>query len=422
MSKVNITFKDESGSNLNQYIATNVVTKEETTFELRRNATIPSGSEGTPLNAEYMNALKNAINNNDDNIIALQNRASNSETEVNNLKTRVSTTENNISSLDNRVSTNNENITGLQNRIGITENNISALQKTTGTANSNISTLQKTVNAHSQSINNLESTKANKNEMQQALDQKVNKSDIGEIPSIEGLASENYVKNYVNGAIDDFYTNEIDGSYLSTSGGVVNGNITSNNYTSKQSVCTKWVQCGGYMQYGTVPATTPTTKGALYFDEAGTIHYFKNAIVEGKTSKNELATIEYVDNNKTYVHHLKLELRTSFEDTASAVAYFTLFTKDNTKISTIQQLYSVFNEKGISVSGTTTNIQASGYCKIATDYALLLCITRIKLANYAYKDKEIHMDFEIFSSSSKPETMTNRIVTSVSDEWVEEVL
>ena len=60
MAKIQWVFQDESGTNLNRYIATNVETGEQTTFDLLRGGSI--SVVGTPLNAEKLNELVSAIN------------------------------------------------------------------------------------------------------------------------------------------------------------------------------------------------------------------------------------------------------------------------------------------------------------------------------------------------------------------------
>ena len=55
MAKITWTFKNEEGTNLNRYIATNVSTGEKITFDLLRGGNI--SVVGTPLNAENLNAL-----------------------------------------------------------------------------------------------------------------------------------------------------------------------------------------------------------------------------------------------------------------------------------------------------------------------------------------------------------------------------
>ena len=60
MAKITWTFKNEEGTNLNRYIATNVSTGEKITFDLLRNGNI--SVVGTPLNAENLNALITSIN------------------------------------------------------------------------------------------------------------------------------------------------------------------------------------------------------------------------------------------------------------------------------------------------------------------------------------------------------------------------
>ena len=60
MGRINWVFQDESGTNLNRYIATNVQTGEKVTFDLLRGGNI--SIVGTPLNAENLNELIDAIN------------------------------------------------------------------------------------------------------------------------------------------------------------------------------------------------------------------------------------------------------------------------------------------------------------------------------------------------------------------------
>lgn len=60
MAKITWTFRNEEGTNLNRYIATNVSTGEKITFDLLRGGNI--SVVGTPLNAENLNALITSIN------------------------------------------------------------------------------------------------------------------------------------------------------------------------------------------------------------------------------------------------------------------------------------------------------------------------------------------------------------------------
>lgn len=60
MAKLDIKFVDEMGNNLNRYKAIDVNTGAEYVFDLSRNGTITI--PGTPLNAEIMNAIIEAIN------------------------------------------------------------------------------------------------------------------------------------------------------------------------------------------------------------------------------------------------------------------------------------------------------------------------------------------------------------------------
>lgn len=63
MAKLNITFVNEVGNNLNRYRAIDINTNEEFIFDLSRNGTITT--PGTPLNAERLNAIVEAINSMD---------------------------------------------------------------------------------------------------------------------------------------------------------------------------------------------------------------------------------------------------------------------------------------------------------------------------------------------------------------------
>ena len=61
MANITWRFIDEQGTNLNRYIATNVDTGEEITFDLLRGGNI--SVVGTPLNAEKLNEIIEALNN-----------------------------------------------------------------------------------------------------------------------------------------------------------------------------------------------------------------------------------------------------------------------------------------------------------------------------------------------------------------------
>lgn len=75
MSKINWVFQNENGTNLNRYIATNVATGEQVTFDLLRGANI--SIVGTPLDADNLNSLITAINDNYDNITNLKTQLQN---------------------------------------------------------------------------------------------------------------------------------------------------------------------------------------------------------------------------------------------------------------------------------------------------------------------------------------------------------
>ena len=78
MAKLNITFVNEVGNNLNRYKAIDVNTGDEYLFDLSRNGTITT--PGTPLNAEIMNAIVQAINEQFSNIVVAINDTTPSDT------------------------------------------------------------------------------------------------------------------------------------------------------------------------------------------------------------------------------------------------------------------------------------------------------------------------------------------------------
>lgn len=78
MAKLNITFVNEVGTNLNRYKAIDVNTGEEYLFDLSRNGTITT--PGTPLNAEIMNAIVQAINEHFSNLVGTINDTTPSDT------------------------------------------------------------------------------------------------------------------------------------------------------------------------------------------------------------------------------------------------------------------------------------------------------------------------------------------------------
>ena len=78
MAKLNITFVNEVGNNLNRYKAIDVNTGDEYLFDLSRNGTITT--PGTPLNAEIMNAIVSAINEQFSNLVVEINDTTPSDT------------------------------------------------------------------------------------------------------------------------------------------------------------------------------------------------------------------------------------------------------------------------------------------------------------------------------------------------------
>lgn len=115
MAKINWVFQDESGTNLNRYIATNVETREEIIFDLLRGGNI--SVVGTPLNAEKLNELVSAINSNYDEIISLKNKVSDLEEDVSILQSNVSQHGSKLEAYNNRITANTNDIAGIKSTI-----------------------------------------------------------------------------------------------------------------------------------------------------------------------------------------------------------------------------------------------------------------------------------------------------------------
>lgn len=149
MAKIEWVFQDESGANLNRYIATNVATGERITFDLLRGAIIQQGQEGTPLNASTLNSLITAINSNFDEITTLKQSVA---TNTSNIATNTSNIEANAKSilvLDTRTTTMGEVVEA--NTASI-KSNTSAITKFT----TNLTNTNKLVSANVKAISNIE--------------------------------------------------------------------------------------------------------------------------------------------------------------------------------------------------------------------------------------------------------------------------
>lgn len=108
MAKIDWKFKDEVGTNLNRYKATNVNTGEEKTLDLVRNANITTS--GTLLNAQNLNVLIDAINSNANNIEGNGNDIADLQDYTDEINNKVSTNTNDISNLKKQINTSNTNI------------------------------------------------------------------------------------------------------------------------------------------------------------------------------------------------------------------------------------------------------------------------------------------------------------------------
>ena len=175
MAKITWTFTDESGDNLNRYIATNVTTGEKITFDLLRGGTIKVA--GTPLNKATLDKLITAINEaydkigvNESGIATNKTAISTNATNISTNKTNIATNTSDISTLKTSVSTNTSNIssntTNISNltktvgtnatNIGKNSTDISTLKTSVSTNTSDISTLKTSVSTNTSDIANIE--------------------------------------------------------------------------------------------------------------------------------------------------------------------------------------------------------------------------------------------------------------------------
>lgn len=164
MAKIEWVFQDESGTNLNRYIATNVNTGEKITFDLLRGGNV--SIVGTPLNASNLNSLITAINNNYDEIATLKTSVSTNSSKIALLETDNTNNKNTISALgrgltnaESRISTNATNIQ--TNATGISKNA------------SDISQLQIDVASQGQAINDNKSIIGNINDRVVTLEEEI---------------------------------------------------------------------------------------------------------------------------------------------------------------------------------------------------------------------------------------------------------
>lgn len=149
MAKIEWVFQDESGTNLNRYIATNVNTGEKITFDLLRGGNI--SIVGTPLNASNLNSLITAINANYDEIATLKTSVSTNATNIQNNTKNISTNKSSIDTL-------NTEITNAKSRISNNEINISNNTTNISKNASDISQLQTDVANQGQAINDNKSS------------------------------------------------------------------------------------------------------------------------------------------------------------------------------------------------------------------------------------------------------------------------
>lgn len=299
MSKIDWSFQNESGKNLNRYKATNIATGEVITFDLLRAGTIDV--VGTQLDAITLNQLKDAINDNYDNIIALQNRVKTNETDISNLQNVTSQNTNNISANATNITTN--------------QTNISNLQTSTSNNATKINTLETKVENAETSISNLQNSKADKSQLfSQDYNDLKNKPTI---PSVEGLITEKVVNEKIANATDNLkirLETLIEDNYLPLEGGTVTGNLKvtgtmDSAYSSSTSTKTTWLN-GKYIQYGTSTSTSPSgNKNLIDLNEDGKIYYY-NGINESKSDDKEIANKKYVDSKHLYEHNIEIYFNT----------------------------------------------------------------------------------------------------------------
>lgn len=187
MAKIEWVFQDESGTNLNRYIATNVNTGEKITFDLLRGGNI--SIVGTPLNASNLNSLITAINANYDEIATLKTSVSTNATNIQNNTKNISTNKSSIDTL-------NTEITNAKSRISNNEINISNNTTNISKNASDISQLQTDVANQGQAINDNKSSITSLNNRVIDLE-----SDINENSSNIETLQENF--NDVNADIAD---------------------------------------------------------------------------------------------------------------------------------------------------------------------------------------------------------------------------
>lgn len=142
MAKIDWTFINESGTELNRYIATNVVTGEQITFRLLRNPNVIDFVQGTPLDAEKMNSLKDAINQNYDEFTTLNTKVTNLGKQVETNGKDISSMSTSLGNHNDRISANATNIMNNANNISNNSNNISNLQKSVENLNDTIIEVQ----------------------------------------------------------------------------------------------------------------------------------------------------------------------------------------------------------------------------------------------------------------------------------------
>lgn len=333
MAKIEWVFQDESGTNLNRYIATNVNTGEKITFDLLRGGNVRI--VGTPLNASNLNSLITAINNNYDEIATLKTSVSTNSSKITLLETDNTNNKNTISALgkgltnaESRISTNATNIqtnagdiSQLKTNVSSNKNTISKQGVAINTNTTNISNVSAkvteleeeiqvandSINANTDEINNLKEninttsktffevtlTVANLGDTNGTL--QYDKSTSSIISSM-GSNPQNYeikFKYVISGGITLTY-------YLSYSDFINAGGysqyVYSNGYHKigiipSMKVCSYSVYQAKYATY----ASTDTSKGtieerlnALGFNEGVANYTFYASATDGSVSSNSL--------------------------------------------------------------------------------------------------------------------------------------
>ena len=153
MARINWVFQNESGTNLNRYKATNVLTGEVVIFDLLRDSNI--NVVGTPLSAENLNQLINAINSMSVEIYGHDNAFENVESDIEELNKKANDAIVNIAELNEKANDAIVDIAGLINSVKeLQENQNQSNSQITQINNYNLGTLSENPTSTTNSVLN----------------------------------------------------------------------------------------------------------------------------------------------------------------------------------------------------------------------------------------------------------------------------